>query len=157
MEKKVIVGNVCFLQDKRREKVLFLHRNKEPMKDLVTGVGGKVGFEEDIHASCIREVYEETGLTPTNVRLKGILKTVIERGLSSWILFVYTGESPERTVHECNEGVLEWVPIREINTRNIIGFIRRVLPYILDERSFFEGTIVHDARGQVVSEAIKAF
>jgi 8-oxo-dGTP diphosphatase len=155
MERKITVGNVCFLQDKQREKVLLLHRNKDPMKNLITGVGGKTDFQEDIHISCHREVYEETGLKPTNVRLKGVLKTIVEGGSSSWILFAYTGECSEGAVQECNEGILEWVSIREIDSRNIIGFIRKVLPHILDERSFFEGTIVHDLQGQVISDTIK--
>ena len=155
MEKKISVGNVCFLLDKQREKVLLLHRNKEPMKNLTTGVGGKTDFLEDIYTSCHREIYEETGLKPTNIRLKGVLKTIVDGGSSSWILFVYTGECSEEKVRECNEGVLEWVPIQDINSCNIIGFIRKVLPNILAERSFFEGTIVHDVQGRVVSDIIK--
>jgi 8-oxo-dGTP diphosphatase len=155
MEKKITIGNVCFLQDKQREKILLLHRSKDPMKNLTTGVGGKTDFQEDIHLSCHREVYEETGIQPTNVRLKGILKTIVDGGTSSWVLFAYTGECSEEAVRDCDEGVLEWVPVQEINSRNIIGFIRRVLPHILDERSFFEGTIVHDMQGQVISDIIK--
>lgn len=155
MEKEITIGNVCFLRDKQQEKILLLHRNKDPMKNLTTGIGGKTDFQEDIHLSCHREVYEETGLVPTNVQLKGILKTLVDGGTSSWILFIYTGECSEETVRDCDEGVLEWVPVQEINSRNIIGFIRRVLPHILDERCFFEGTIVHDLQGQVISDIIK--
>jgi 8-oxo-dGTP diphosphatase len=84
---------VCFIQDKKRQKVLLLHRAKSPMKDLWTGVGGKTDFLEDIHRSCCMEVFEETGLTPSNVCLKGVLKTILEGGTSSWLLFVYTGDS----------------------------------------------------------------
>ena len=155
MDTKITVGNVCFIQDKNREKVLLLHRTREPMKNLSTGVGGKTEFQEDIRLSCHREVYEETGLTPINVRLKGVLKTVVEGGACSWILFAYTAEGSEETVRECDEGTLEWVSIKELNSRTIIGFIRKVLPYILDETSFFEGTIVHDLQGEVISDTIK--
>ena len=129
MEKKITVGNVCFIHDKKREKVLLLRRNKDPMKNMVTGVGGKTKFQEDIHLSCHREVYEETGITPTNVRLKGVLKTIVDDGTSSWILFAYTADCLDETVCHCDEGILEWVPIEEINSHNIIGFIRKILPY----------------------------
>lgn len=155
MEKKITIGNVCFLHDKKREKVLLLHRNREPMKDMMTGVGGKAEFQEDIHLSCHREVFEETGIHPVNVRLKGVLKTMVENGSSSWILFAYTAECSDESVRECDEGALEWVPITELYSRNLIGFIRKVLPHILDENSFFEGTIVHDLQGQVISDTIK--
>jgi 8-oxo-dGTP diphosphatase len=155
MEKKITVGNVCFLQDKKQNKVLLLHRKNEPMKDMYTGVGGKTNFNEDIHLSCHREVLEETGLTPTNVRLKGVLKTMIDSGTSSWILFAYTAECPEGQAPQCDEGTLEWVSIEDLPSRNIIGFIRKVLPHIFDESSFFEGTIVHDITGTVISDTIK--
>lgn len=154
--KKITVGNVCFLLDKQNKKILILHRNKDPMKNLSTGVGGKTEFFEDIHLSCHREVYEETGLKPTNVRLKGILKTIVNDGSSSWILFTYTGEcSSEEPLHDCNEGRLEWIPVQDAASCNLIGFIRKVLPHVLDEQSFFEGTIVHDMQGQVISDTIK--
>jgi 8-oxo-dGTP pyrophosphatase MutT (NUDIX family) len=83
MEKKITVGNVCFIFDKKREKVLLLLRNKDPMKNMVTGVGGKTEFQEDIHLSCHREVFEETGIKPTNVCLKGVLKTIVDGGVYS--------------------------------------------------------------------------
>jgi 8-oxo-dGTP diphosphatase len=157
VEKMVVVGNVCFLQDKRREKVLLLHRNNEPMQHMSTGVGGKTEFHEDIHLSCHREVFEETGFVPINMRLKGILKTIEEGGNSSWILFVYTAETFSDEIHPCNEGTLEWVPLRDLHSRNIIGFIRLVLPYVLDDTVFFEGTVVHDVRGNVLSDTIKLY
>lgn len=156
MEKKITIGNVCFLLDKQNEKVLLLNRHKDPMKNMCTGVGGKTEFHEDIHLSCLREVFEETGLEPTNVRLKGILKTLVDGGSSSWILFAYTGECSSNTpINDCDEGVLEWIPISEMNSRNIIGFIQKILPHILQEDCFFEGTIVHDQKGQVLQDTLK--
>lgn len=152
MEKKVTIGTVCFLFDEKHEKVLLLHRARNPMKGLITGVGGKTEFHEDIRESCKREVFEETGLSVQDLRLKGILKTIMDDSSSSWLLFVYTGEAHGEVV-ETDEGVLEWVPIHEIDNRNLIGFIRKILPSVLNEESFFEGTIVHDAQGNVVSSA----
>lgn len=157
MDKKITIGNVCFIQDKDQGKVLLLRRNKSPMKNLYAGVGGKTDFEEDIHQSCLREVYEETGLIPTNLCLKGVLKTLIQTEASSWILFVYTAECKESEPIECDEGVLEWVFLHDLSSRNLIGFIRKILPHIFNETSFFEGTIVHDLQGDVISENIRTF
>jgi 8-oxo-dGTP diphosphatase len=157
MEKKITIGNVCFIFDKNREKVLLLHRFREPMKNAFTGVGGKTEFHEDIHLSCHREVTEETGLTPQNVQLKGIVKTLVDGGSSSWILFAYTAEAPHERIQDSDEGTLEWTPIQEIGSRNIIGFIREIMPYILDKSSFFEGTIVHDMQGNVISNNMKVY
>jgi len=62
MEQKIIVGNVSFIFSEDLKKVLLLHRSKEPMKNLWTGVGGKTSFDEDIRTSTIREIKEEATL-----------------------------------------------------------------------------------------------
>ena len=38
-DQKITIGNVCFLIDKEKNKVLLLERNAEPMKGMFTGVG----------------------------------------------------------------------------------------------------------------------
>lgn len=151
MKQPLTIGTVCFIQDKEQQKILLLHRAKAPMKDLWTGVGGKTDFLEDIRHSCLREVFEETGLTPSNLCLKAIVKTILEGEASSWILFVYTADSSETELNSCPEGRLEWVPIAEVPSYNLIGFIRAIFPHILNGHSIFEGTIVHDVAGRVIS------
>ena len=78
---KITIGNVCFLID--NDHVLLLERSFEPMKGMLTGVGGKTNFEEDIHDSCVREIKEETGLIAKNLKLRAVIKTVLEGGNSS--------------------------------------------------------------------------
>jgi 8-oxo-dGTP diphosphatase len=149
---KITIGNVCFIKDTKNKKILLLKRFREPMQDLFTGVGGKVGFDEDIHLSCIREVKEETGLDVKDLKLKGILKTLLEGKDSSWILFIYTTEDFHGNLINCDEGDLEWIAYDEIFSHNLIGFIRKILPYILDEKTFVEGTIKHTITGQVLED-----
>lgn len=155
MEKKITVGNVCFLRDKAKNRLLLLHRSKDPMKNLSTGVGGKTDFHEDINDSCYREVYEETGIKVDSIKLKGILKTLVDGGNSSWILFSYLADIDGQDIQECDEGELRWVALDQVYSHNLVGFIRRVLPHILDDQSFFEGTITHDMQGNIVTENIK--
>jgi 8-oxo-dGTP diphosphatase len=154
MNKKITTGNVCFLFDRRENKVLILRRNKEPMKGLCTGVGGKTDFAEDIRASCFREVKEETGLDVENMRLKGILKTILEGKDSLWLLFVYTAEKNEGTLLPCDEGDLFWVPVENLYRQPLIGFIREVIMMVLDPSLFFEGTILHTDQGDVLEKNI---
>ena len=155
MEKKVIIGNVCFIKDLKNDHVLFLKRNREPMKDLHTGVGGKTDFHEDIHGSCIREVKEETGLDVLDLKLKGIIKTILDGRDYSWILFIYTANQFKGDIIDCPEGDLKWIPKDEIFSQNLIGFIKEVLPHVLDEKKFVEGTIKHDNFGNVLENNIK--
>ena len=155
MEKKLTVGNVCFIKDDEKKKVLFLRRAREPMQNMYTGVGGKTHFGEDINASCIREIKEETGLDVAEVRLRGVIKTILEGKDSSWLLFVYTATKFSGELITCNEGDLHWIDLDNIYSQNIIGFIRRILPHILGDDGFVEGTLWHDLKGNVLEGDIK--
>lgn len=151
---KVTVGNVCFIRNEQSSEILLLHRNREPMKDLWTGVGGKTGFDEDIHTSCLREVKEETGLDVNDLKLKGVVKTILKGRDSAWILFVYTATTSSADVISCDEGELRWVPEDAVYECNLVGFIRPILPHVLDDEVFLEGTIKHDMGGQVLNEQL---
>jgi len=127
------------------------------MFGLYTGVGGKTNFNEDINSSCVREVKEETGLIVDKVRLRGVVKTVLENEPSSWILFVYTADRFCGNLISCDEGELEWVDFNKIYSKNLIGFIKKILPTILEKDAFLEGTIVHDIDGNIIKESISCF
>lgn len=150
MEGKTTIGNVCFIKDASNKKVLLLKRNREPMKGLYTGVGGKTFFEEDIRSSCFREVKEETGLEICELELKGVIKTILCGGNSAWILFVYTAKSQSNNFHECPEGILEWLDIDSLDSVDLIGFIKEIITHVLSRTNFIEGTLVHDLQGNIL-------
>lgn len=151
MEKSITIGTVCFLIDLEEQRVLFLERSDEPMKNKYTGVGGKTHFEEDIYDSCIREIKEETGYEAHDLQLKGVVKTILEDNNSSWILFIYTCTHFFGQQIISPEGKLHWVDVKDIYDLNLIGFIREILPDILEETTFIEATVVHDMLGEVLN------
>ena len=149
----ITIGTVCFIFDREREKVLLLERSRQPMKGLVTGVGGKTHFEEDINESCLREIKEETGFIARNLVLNGVIKTVTEARDSSWILFIYSTDNYSGIQQDCPEGRLFWCDINELHKQNIIGFIEEILPHVL-EGGMIEGTIIHNSEGMVLEKTI---
>lgn len=152
--KSLTIGTVCFLINELENKILLLERARHPMKNMLTGVGGKTNFEEDICSSCIREIKEETGFEAKNLRLRAIIKTVLDSLDSSWILFVYTTNEFSGEQIECKEGRLLWVDRSDLLNQNLIGFIREIVPYIFDEK-VIEGTIIHDQNGNVINSNIR--
>ena len=152
--KSLTIGTVCFLINENNNKILLLERNRHPMKYMLSGVGGKTDFDEDIYSSCQREIKEETGFEAENLKLRGIIKTISESNGNSWILFIYTAREFSGQQIDCDEGRLIWVDRSEFLNQNLIGFIREIAPFILAEKTI-EGTIVHDEHGNVLKSNIR--
>ncbi len=93
--------------------VLMLHRTKKENdlnKDKYIGVGGHLEHGESPEECVLREVKEETGVTMTSFRLRGILTFVIDE--IDEISFLYTCDGFDGEPREgdaCNEGELVWV------------------------------------------------
>jgi 8-oxo-dGTP diphosphatase len=151
---KITIGTVCFLIDRKKNKVLLLERSKEPMKGMFAGVGGKTNFDEDVNSSCLREIKEETGLNAKNLKLKGVVKTILEGNNSSWLLFIYKTSDFDGEQINCPEGELQWTSIDNIFKVNLIGFIREIMPFVLEDNKIIEGTIKHDQNGKVLEQNI---
>lgn len=90
----------------------MLHRVKKKNDinhDKWIGVGGKFEDRESPEDCILREVQEETGLTLTDYRFRGIVTFTSDRDETEYMhLFTATGWTGELT--ECSEGDLEWVP-----------------------------------------------
>lgn len=151
---KTTIGNVCFLIDKKENKVLLLKRAFDPMKGKYTGVGGKTHFDEDIHRSCSREVKEETGYEVAKLELKAVVKTILDKHHTSWILFVYTCSEYSGEQIDCDEGQLIWVDLDKITEYPLIGFIKELIPHIFQKGAFIESLILHDQHGRVIDKDI---
>ena len=103
---------LCYLENDRGE-YLMLHRVKKKNDvnhDKWIGVGGKFEDTESPEECLLREVREETGLTLTRWRYRGIV-TFVSRGYETEYMHLFTADAWEgRMVSDCDEGVLEWVP-----------------------------------------------
>ena len=85
---------LCYLYGK--QGVLMLHRTKKENdvnKDKYIGVGGHLEHGESPEECVLREVKEETGLTMTSYRLRGIITFVIDD--IDEITFLYTCDAWE--------------------------------------------------------------
>lgn len=99
---------LCVLKSNESNNYLLLKRNKEPHLNKYIPVGGKLEPFETPDAAAKREVFEETGITIDNMRLRGIM-TETSPIKFNWINYIYTGTVNQFTPNYCNEGSLEWV------------------------------------------------
>jgi len=154
VESRTTIGDVCFIR--RNGKILLLCRNREPLKNKWTGVGGKTKFDEEPLESCVREVREETGLD-IQPKLAGVLTTINKPKGSKWALFVYTARGCRGKLKRCREGTLEWVDEEKLYEKDLTGFIRVLLPHILKKgrEGVVTGKIVHDEKGEVLRGVLR--
>ena len=110
---------LCYIE--KDGKYLMLHRVKKK-NDLNhekwIGVGGKFELGETPEECLLREVKEETGLTLTEYKYRGIV-TFISNEWGSEYMHLFTATGFEGEMITCDEGELVWVPKNEIENLSI--------------------------------------
>ena len=108
MQGTVHVTTLCYLE--KDNQYLLLHRTKKENdlnKDKYIGVGGHMEHGESPEECICREVLEETGLTISRPKLRGLLTFVID-DIDEYT-FLYTCDSFSGVMKDCDEGELVWV------------------------------------------------
>ena len=100
---------LCYIT--RGDDVLMLHRVKKQNdinKDKWIGIGGKFEGEESPDECLLREAREETGLTLTSWRCRGVVTFLCE-GTEGEFMYLFTADGFEGELKTCDEGNLEWI------------------------------------------------
>ena len=96
----------------RGGEYLMLHRTKKENDlnhDKWIGVGGKFEPDESPEECMLREAAEETGLTLTSWRYRGLVTFVSDRWETEY-MHLFTADGWTGALRDCDEGTLEWVP-----------------------------------------------
>ena len=102
-------SSLCYIL--RGDEVLMLHRVKKKNdvnKDKWIGIGGKFEHEESPDECLLLEAKEETGLTLTSWRCRGIV-TFLNDCCDGEYMYLFTADAWEGDLKECDEGDLQWV------------------------------------------------
>ena len=105
----MIQSTLCYIL--RGDDVLMLHRVKKKNdinKDKWIGIGGKFEPEESPDECLLREAAEETGLTLTQWKCRGIL-TFLNDCCEGEYIYLFTADGFTGQLKECDEGDLQWV------------------------------------------------
>ena len=141
MEPKFPMRNttLCYLE--QDDAYLMLHRvtkKNDLNHDKWIGVGGKFEPFESPEDCLLREVQEETGLTLTSYRCRGVVTFLL--GELTEYMFLYTADAWTGTLVKDaarNEGILEWVPKEQVEQLSIWEGDKIFFRLLKEDRPFF--------------------
>ena len=150
---KLSLTTLCYIE--QDDKYLMLHRikkEKDLNKDKWIGVGGHFEQDESPEECLLREVKEETGLTLTSWRFRGIVTFVSNEWPEAEYMCLYTADGFEGELIPCNEGALEWVEKSRVTKLPIWEGDKIFLQLLNEGREFFSLKLRYE--GNVLVEAV---
>ena len=116
------------------------------------GVGGHFEEGEDAKACVLREVKEETGLTLTKFKARGVV-TFCYKGITEY-MHLFTADEFTGELIDCDEGELSWVEKDKLLLLNIWEGDRIFLKQILDDADYFKLKLVYDDDGKLIDSEL---
>ena len=147
-------STLIYLENDRGE-YLMLHRVKKKNDinhDKWIGVGGGFEHGESPEECALRETREETGLTLTDCRFRGIVTFDCE-GQETLYMHLFTASGWTGELTDCDEGELEWVPKEKVYDLPIWEGDKIFFRLLEQERPFFSLKLSYD-RGDVLRRAV---
>ena len=143
---------LCYIE--RDDAYLMMHRVKKERdinRDKWIGVGGHFEEGESPEECLLREVMEETGLTLTDYRLRGVITFMTDTYPAEY-MFLYTAEGFTGIMHAGNEGELEWVPKVKVEQLPIWEGDRIFFRLLEERQDFFSLKLRYE--GDTLAEAV---
>ena len=108
--KRYVVGMVF---DHELKEILFLKRVKEPYKDCINGVGGKIEQDESIDSAMRRELFEETDIVEEHINKLSYMFTIsFPYGVELNVYYIILNDNySKKDSIDTREGVLVWKDI----------------------------------------------
>ncbi len=142
---------LCYAENDGRW--LMMHRVKKAVDENAgkwIGLGGHLREDETPEECVRREFREEAGLELRDLRLRGIL-TFILPDWGNEMTFLYTARADDRPLPDCAEGVLQWVPVGQVDALPLWEGDRYFLPLLRSEGVFFSLKLTYAPGGALLS------
>lgn len=133
---------LCYIE--KNNAYLMLHRTKKENDinhDKYIGVGGHLEVGETPEECIKREVFEETGLTLKNLKLRGLLTFVIDN--FNELAWLYTSDDFTGEIIECDEGKLEWISKDKIFQLPLWEGDKIFLKMLQEEKEYFSLKLIY--------------
>ena len=127
---KVILTNMCMIYDGNGNVVV--QDRKNPDWPGIEFPGGHVDYGEAFSDSVIREVYEETGLVISRVKMCGIKSWMRDDG-SRYVVLLYKTNSFKGELKSSYEGEVWWAPIKDLPKMNLPRSMHNMLRVFMED------------------------
>ena len=147
----MINTTLCYIE--QDGKYLMLHRVKKENdlnKDKWIGIGGKFEKGESPEDCLLREAKEETGLTVTSYRYRGIVTFV--SGEETEYMHLFTADGFHGTIKTCDEGDLEWIEKQKLLDLTLWEGDKIFLRLLDEDIPFFSLKLVYE--GDTLTRAV---
>ena len=143
---------LCYIE--KDDSYLMLHRvskKNDENKDKWIGIGGHFEEGESPEDCLLREAKEETGLTLTSWKFRGIV-TFVSDVWGTEYMCLYTADGYTGEMISCNEGVLEWIKKEDLLKLNLWEGDKIFLKLLQENAPFFSLKLVY--KGDELTEAV---
>ena len=152
------ITTLCYIE--KDGKYLMLHRIKKENdinKDKYIGVGGHFEYGESPDECLLREVKEETGLTLTKYRARGIVTFIYGDSVVEY-MHLYTADGfvgDQRKLEDielidCNEGELVWIDKAAVYDLPIWEGDKIFFRLLEEDRSYFSLKLVYAENDELI-------
>ncbi|MEZ4661212.1 MAG: NUDIX domain-containing protein [Caldilineaceae bacterium] len=144
------------------EEVLLLKGapTKRLWANKYNGLGGHIEAHEDVHEAALRELREETGLTPASLALRGVVH--IDTGQNAEgthnpgvMMFVFCGQTDSRHVKPSAEGTPAWIPTARLADYALVDDLYELIPLALADGPMLFGHYSPQADGSMMYQFSK--
>ena len=135
---------LCYIE--QDGKYLMLHRVKKKNDvnhDKWIGIGGKFEDGESPEDCLLREVREESGLTLTHWRYRGVVTFVSDQAETEY-MHLFTAHGFEGQLKTCDEGNLEWIDKKKLLELPIWEGDKVFLRLLDEDAPFFSLKLVYE-------------
>lgn len=154
--KSMKIATLCYVL--HEDQVLMVHRVKKTQdmhQGKWNGLGGKLEAGETPEECAVREIREESGLTVSDLALKGILTFPGFANDEDWYAFVFRAKTTERKLIDSPEGILQWVNRDRLMDLNLWEGDRIFLPWVF-EPGFFSGKFTYK-NGKLIEHQVSFY
>lgn len=150
LEKIPELTTLCYIE--KDDQYLMMHRvkkEKDINKAKYIGVGGHFEYGESPDECLMRETVEETGLTLTSYRARGIVTFVYGEDVCEY-MHLYTADGFTGSITECDEGELIWIQKDKVFDLNIWEGDKIFFRLLNEDRPYFSLKLVYSKTDELL-------